>query len=330
MRDRLERPLRDLRISVTDRCNFRCLYCMPNHEAYHFLPQERLLTFEEIVAVARIVCDLGVTKLRVTGGEPLLRRDLPVLIEKLASIPGIRSIAMTTNGYFLPDKLQSLKDAGLDRITISLNAMDKDILAEMNGRFIDHRRIFDAIDRAADMGFPIKINTMIKKGVNEGEIIAMVDYCREKGHIVRFIEYMDVGTLNSWKMDHVFPSNEVVALIGHSYPCQVIEPNYKGEVATRYRFLDGKGEFGVISSVTNPFCRNCARARLSATGTIYTCLFGNEGHQLKPLFQEPDPEAKLAQVIRNIWTSRTDRYSEIRSGARLDKTEKVEMYAIGG
>nr|VFK63328.1 MAG: cyclic pyranopterin phosphate synthase [Candidatus Kentron sp. TC] len=334
MRDRLERPLKDLRISVTDRCNFRCLHCMPNENTYRFLPHEKLLTFEEIATIARIACDLGVNKLRITGGEPLLRKDLPTLIEKLASITttgtGIESIAMTTNGYFLAEKARSLKDAGLDRITISLNARDKDMLAKMNGGFFEHKRIFNAIDLAADIGFPIKINTVIRKGLNEGEIIPLVEYAREKGHIIRFIEYMDVGTLNDWTMEDVFPSRATVASIGDVYPCEPMQPNYQGEVASRYRFLDGKGEFGVISSVTAPFCRDCVRARLSVTGTLYTCLFSDRGYELKPLFQKSDPESKLARAIEGIWTSRMDRYSEIRSRTRLAGDGKVEMYAIGG
>lgn len=330
MQDCFQRLLRDLRISVTDRCNFRCLYCMPGARKYRFVPHDRLLTFEDITTIARIACDLGVRKLRITGGEPLLRKQLPVLIEQLAGIPGIDAIAMTTNASLLAEKVQSLKDAGLDRITVSLNAMDKDILARMNGQSFDHQRVFDAIDRAAEMGFPIKINTVIRRGMNEGEIIPLARYAREKGHIVRFIEYMDVGTLNDWNMDHVLPSREVVARINDIYPCEAIAPNYQGEVATRYRFLDGKGEFGVISSVTNPFCHNCARARLSVTGVLYTCLFSDRGVDLKPLLQGSNPEAKLTEAIRNTWSLRADRYSEIRSEARRSKSEKVEMYAIGG
>lgn len=330
MRDRFHRPLTDLRISVTDRCNFRCLYCMPNHKAYRFIPHDHLLRFEEIVTIARIARRFGVRKLRITGGEPLLRKQLPVLIEKLASIPGIESIAMTTNACFLAEKAQSLKDAGLGRVTVSLDALDKDLLAKINGHSFDQRLILDAIDRAADIGFPIKINTVIRKGLNEGEIIPLVEYARKKGYIVRFIEYMDVGTLNGWEVDHVFPSEAVVARIHDAYPCQPMEPNYEGEVAARYRFLDGKGEFGVISSVTRPFCHGCVRARLSATGTLYTCLFSDSGHELKPLFQGPDPEARLTETIGNIWRSRADRYSEIRFDARSRKSQKVEMYAIGG
>jgi len=308
---------------------------MPNDRKYQFVPHGNLLTFEEIAAIARVVCHLGVRKLRITGGEPLLRRDLPVLIEKLASITGIESIAMTTNAYFLADKARSLKDAGLDRLTVSLNAMDGNILTRMSGSLSDHLRIFEAINTATDAGFPIKLNAVIKKGLNEDQIIPLAGYARDRGHIIRFIEYMDVGTLNAWNMDHVLPSREVVTRINDTYPCEAVVPNYKGEVATRYRYLDGKGEFGVISSVTNPFCRDCARARLSATGVLYTCLFSDKGHELKPLFQESNPEAKLTETIRNIWISRMDRYSELRSKARLNRddsnrNEKVEMYAIGG
>lgn len=334
--DTLNRPLRDLRISVTDRCNFRCTYCMPAEiygEGYKFLPRADLLTFEEITRIARMLVRLGVTKLRLTGGEPLVRQEIEQLVGMLAQIDGVDDIAMTTNAYFLPQKAQALKDAGLRRVTVSLDTLDDDIFQQMNGRRASVRRVLDGIDAAEKAGLtPIKINAVVQRGVNDHTIADLARYARERGWIVRFIEYMDVGNLNGWRMDHVVPADEIIARVAAEIPLIPIESNYHGEVAQRYGFEDGSGEIGVITSVTRPFCGACTRLRLSPEGSLYTCLFGTHGTNLRDALRAGATDDDLEGIVRGVWGKRADRYSEIRT--KLTEQErrerKVEMYHIGG
>jgi GTP 3',8-cyclase len=333
--DTLKRPLRDLRISVTDRCNFRCTYCMPAEifgENYPYLPHNNLLTYEEIVRVARIMVGLGVVKLRLTGGEPLLRRDVEKLVALLAAIEGVEDLAMTTNAFMLPQKAQALKDAGLKRITVSLDTLDDDLFRQMNGQRSDLQAVLDGIAAAQKAGFgPIKINTVVQRGVNDHTIVDLARYCKDNGHIVRFIEYMDVGNINGWKRDEVVSAEEIVAKIHAAMPIEPIDANYHGEVARRYRYQDGGGEIGLITSVTQPFCGACNRMRLSPEGEFYTCLFGTKGTDLRDPLRNDASDADLEQIIRNIWGQRTDRYSEIRHELNgKDRGGKVEMYHIGG
>lgn len=328
VKDTLGRPLRDLRVSVIDRCNFRCSYCMPDDRTYRFMPTASLLGFDDIVTLVKVFAAFGVTKIRITGGEPLMRKRLPALIESIAAADGIDDIALTTNGFFLAAHAQALKDAGLRRLTVSLDSLDAALFTQLSGGRSDPQRIQDAIDAAAAIGFPIKINAVIKRGVNESQILPLTTYARQRGYIVRFIEFMDVGNLNAWKTEHVVPSKDVVAAIHSVYPCRPATPNAPGEVASRYHFLDGDGEFGVISSVTQPFCRGCTRARVSANGMLYTCLFASQGHDLKAAMSRPDAAAALAEVVRRVWSARADRYSEQRALAHGG--DKVEMYEMGG
>ena len=332
-RDRLGRALRDLRISVTDRCNFHCVYCMPKEvfdADYRFLPHDALLTFEEIARLAWIFRqEFGIEKIRLTGGEPLLRRNLERLIEKLAAIPGI-DLTLTTNGSALAQKAQALKDAGLKRVTVSLDSTDDAIFRAMNDVDFPVAKVLDAIDAAARVGLaPVKINMVVKRGVNDGEIVPMARRFKGSGHIVRFIEYMDVGATNGWRMDDVIPSSEVVRRINDELPLQPVDPNYEGEVAERWRYLDGSGEIGVISSVTQAFCSTCTRLRLSTEGSLYTCLFATQGHDLKALLRGGASDERIAAAIGQVWHERADRYSEIRT-AETAKARKVEMSYIGG
>ena len=335
--DLFGRPLRDLRISVTDRCNFRCPYCMPAEifgEAYEFLPKDEILTFEEISRLASLFVDAGVNKLRITGGEPLLRVDLHKLIAQLAAIPGADDITLTTNGYLLAQQSAQLAEAGLDRITVSLDSLDDEVFKQMNGRGFGTRRVLDGIGRASDAGLdPVKINAVVQKGVNEHTLVDLARHFRGTGHIVRFIEYMDVGNRNGWKLDEVVSASEIVAMIDAEMPLEPAEPNYRGEVASRWRYRDGSGEIGVIASVTQPFCANCTRARLSTDGKLYTCLFATDGVDLRGPMRQGASDAELAGVIAGAWSVRRDRYSEERT--ELTATEaaartKVEMYHIGG
>ncbi|MBL0123561.1 MAG: GTP 3',8-cyclase MoaA [Betaproteobacteria bacterium] len=330
------RHIRDLRISVTDRCNFRCTYCMPkevfdaNHE---FLPHDELLTFEEIVRVAKIAHGLGVEKVRLTGGEPLLRRGIEQLIAMLVeALPGI-DIALTTNGSALKAKARALKDAGLQRITVSLDSLDEKTFRAMNDVDFPVAKVLEAIDAAADTGLgPVKINMVVKRGVNDHEIIDMARHFRGTPHIVRFIEFMDVGATNGWRMDDVIPSAEIVRRIGEAFPLQVVDANYQGEVAERWRYADGAGEIGVISSVTEAFCGTCTRARLSTDGQIFTCLFAEKGYDLKRLLRGGSSDDAIRDALTAIWQHRADRYSEIRTALTNDeaKARKVEMSFIGG
>lgn len=331
--DTLGRPLHDLRISVTDRCNLRCTYCMPEEhfgEKYQFLQRGDLLSFEEIALVARAAAGLGVKKLRITGGEPLLRRDLPVLVRMLRTIPGIEDIALTTNGLLLSQLAQPLRDGGVDRVTVSLDSLDDSALARISGRPIAAAQVLAGIDAARTAGFEgIKVNAVIQRGVNEDQILPMVEHFRGSGVILRFIEFMDVGTLNGWNIDAVVSAAEMRDVIAAHHPLEPASPNYPGEVAARYRYADGAGEIGFITSVTQPFCRDCSRLRLSADGELFTCLFAGQGHALKPMLRAGASVEEIAGRLRAIWTARSDRYSEVRTEATA-RAAKVEMYHIGG
>ena len=330
--DTLERPLRDLRISITDRCNFRCVYCMPKKifgRDHPFLKRKELLSFEEIYHLARVFAALGVKKIRLTGGEPLMRRAVEQLIEMLARIPGLE-LTLTTNGSFLVQKAQALKDAGLRRVTVSLDSLDDDVFAAMNDVDFPVQRVLEGIEAAAAVGLtPVKINMVVKRGVNEKTMLPMARYFHGTGHVLRFIEYMDVGNTNGWLLGDVVPATEIIARIDAEMPLEPLEPNYRGEVSQRWRYRDGGGEIGVITSVTQPFCRDCTRARISAEGSLYTCLFAADGYDLRRLLRSGASDAEISQTIRSIWLSRDDRYSEIRS-SRTTELPKVEMSYIGG
>ena len=332
--DRFNRPLRDLRISVTDRCNFRCVYCMPKEifgTNYPFLQRDEILSFEEIERVARVFARGGVRKLRLTGGEPLVRRNVEELVERLASIPEIEDVAMTTNGSMLsPAKARALKDAGLNRITVSLDSLDDDVFKSMNDVNFPVQRVLAAIDNAIAAGLePVKVDTVVKRGLNDHTIIQLASHFRHTGVIPRFIEFMDVGSTNGWRMEDVVPAREIIDALSGEWALTPAEPNYYGEVADRYRYLDGGGEFGVIASVTQPFCGTCTRARLSADGQLYTCLFGTHGHDFRDLLRSGACDDELFELISSVWTQRADRYSEIRSENTI-YLRKVEMSRIGG
>ena len=335
--DTLGRPIHDLRISVTDRCNFRCTYCMPKEifgKDYAFLPHDQVLSFEEIERAARVFVGLGVAKLRITGGEPLVRRDLPALIRMLAGIRqpdgGELDLTLTTNGSALRALAQPLADAGLRRVTVSLDSLDDAVFGAMNGIEFPVARVLDGIDAAFEAGLaPVKVNMVVRRGINETSVIPMARWARQRGAVLRFIEYMDVGHSNGWRLDEVVPAAELVATIGAVWPVESAEPGYRGEVAGRWRYTDGGGEFGVISSVTQPFCRDCTRARISAEGKLYTCLFAVDGHELRALLRSDATDAELADAIAAIWTRRGDRYSELRSAA-TSTLPKIEMFAMGG
>jgi cyclic pyranopterin phosphate synthase len=328
--DTFGRPLRDLRISVTDRCNFRCVYCMPKEvygREYRFLDRRELLTFEEIARVAGAFVRLGVEKLRITGGEPLVRRDLERLIGQLAEL-GV-DLTMTTNASLLAQKAQALADAGLRRITVSLDSLDDATFRALNDVDFGVDRVLAGIDAAAAAGLPVKVNCVVKRGVNEQEIVPLARYFHGTGHTLRFIEYMDVGHTNGWRLDDVVPAAEVLAAIDAELPLEPVDPAYRGEVARRWRYRDGGGEVGVIASVTQPFCGDCTRARLSAEGKLFTCLFALRGHDLRALIRKGASDAELEEALRGVWNRRGDRYSELRSEA-TDDLEKVEMSYIGG
>jgi GTP 3',8-cyclase len=335
--DTLGRAMRDLRISVTDRCNFRCTYCMPKEifgRDYAFLPREQLLTFEEITRLARVFVALGVEKLRITGGEPLVRRDLPELIAMLASIrrpDGAElDLTLTTNGSALRALAGSLADAGLRRVTVSLDSLDDAVFGAMNGIDFPVERVLDGIDAAIEAGLaPVKINMVVRRGINESSVLPMARWARDTGVILRFIEYMDVGHSNGWRLDEVVPAAELIETVGGAWPIEAAEPSYRGEVAGRWRYLDGGGEFGVISSVSQPFCRDCTRARISAEGTLYTCLFAVEGHDLRALLRSEATVEEITGAIETIWLRRGDRYSELRSAA-TSTLPRIEMFAMGG
>ncbi len=326
------RALTDLRISVTDRCNFRCVYCMPKDvfgRDYEFLPHADLLTFEEITRIAEVFVGLGVRKIRLTGGEPLLRKNLEKLVEMLARL-GELDLTLTTNGALLGKKAKSLRDAGLSRVTVSLDSLDDATFRAMNDVDFPVASVLAGIDAAQAAGLsPLKINMVVKKGMSEESIVPMARHFKGTGHIVRFIEYMDVGATNGWRMDDVVPAAQIVQMIGAELPLEAIDPNYSGEVAQRWRYLDGSGEIGVIASVTQAFCRDCTRARLSTEGKLYTCLFATHGHDLRDLMRGGFTDAQLRNAIATVWGRRADRYSELRT-ANTARAPKVEMSYIGG
>ena len=330
--DRRGRGLRDLRISVTDRCNFRCVYCMPRavfDDNYSFLPRRELLSFEEILRIARLFVDRGVKKIRITGGEPLLRKNIERLIEMLARLDGVE-VTLTTNGVLLPKMARTLKDAGLQRVTVSLDALDDALFRRMNDADYPVAKVLEGIAAAHAVGLgPIKVNMVVKRGTNDGDIEPMAAHFRHSGHILRFIEFMDVGASNGWNMDEVLPSQDIITRIGRLYPLQAVDPNYSGEVAERWRYQDGGGEIGVISSVTQAFCATCTRIRLSTEGKLYTCLFAQHGHDLRSLLRAGADDAAVDAAIAQLWQNRDDRYSEIRT-AETAARKKIEMSYIGG
>jgi cyclic pyranopterin phosphate synthase len=331
--DRLNRRFRDLRISVTDRCNFRCTYCMPAEiygERYEFLPKADLLTFEEISRLTKVLVRLGASKVRLTGGEPLVRNQIETLVALLARIEGVRDLTMTTNAYLLPQKAQPLKDAGLQRITISLDSLDDEVFQRMNGRGFGTGKVLQGIDAADRAGLsPIKINAVVQRGVNDHTMVDLARYFKDRGHTVRFIEYMDVGNRNGWRLDHVVPAGEIVEMIDAEMPLEPVESNYDGEVARRYRYRDGSGEIGVIASVSKPFCGDCTRLRLSPEGSIYTCLFASVGTDLRGPLRDGATDEEIETLVSRVWGAREDRYSEERT-SMTEARDKVEMYYIGG
>ena len=334
--DRLARPIHDLRISVTDKCNFRCPYCMPADrygDDYRFLTRRDLLTFEEIAQLARAFERLGVRKLRLTGGEPLLRKELPVLVEMLSAIHGVEDLALTTNGVLLKQHANALRRAGLHRVTVSLDSLDEAIFRDMSGQSGGPAAVLEAITAAAEAGLrPLKINVVVKRGLNEHTVIDTAERFRGTGHVVRFIEYMDVGNCNDWRKEDVVPSREVLDRISSRFPLVPVDGNYPGEVARRYRYVDGAGEVGFISSVSSPFCGSCTRGRLSADGKLFLCLFASDGVDLRGPLREGANETELAELIGQVWRGRDDRYSELRRSAENGQSvaRKVEMYHIGG
>jgi len=331
--DTFGRPLKDLRISVTDRCNFRCTYCMPAEiygERYEFLPKADLLTFEEISRLTRMLVRHGAAKVRITGGEPLVRAEIEILIASLSQIDGVADLTLTTNAYLMEQKAQLLKDAGLQRVTISLDSLDDEVFRRMNGRGFGTAKVLQGIDAAEKAGLtPIKINAVVQKGVNDHTVVELARYFKDRGHIVRFIEYMDVGNRNGWRLDHVVPADEIVSMIDAEMPLEPFERSYRGEVAMRYRYRDGGGEIGVIASVTQPFCGDCTRLRLSPEGSVYTCLFASKGTDLRGPLRSGATDEELAAIIAGMWGARDDRYSEERS-SMTEPQHKVEMYHIGG
>jgi cyclic pyranopterin phosphate synthase len=332
--DKLARPVRDLRISVTDRCNFRCVYCMPKEvfgKQFEFLRREQLLTFEEIERLTRTFAGMGVEKLRITGGEPLVRRGVDQLVARLAPLPGINDVTLTTNGALLARMAPKLADAGLNRVTVSLDSLDDATFRAMNDVDFPVADVLEGIEAALATGLtPVKVNMVVKRGMNDGDVLAMAERFRGTGVILRFIEYMDVGATNGWRLDDVVPSAEIVNTIDSRWPLEPVDPAYRGEVAARYRYRDGEGEVGLISSVTQPFCHDCTRARLSAEGKLYTCLFATRGHDLRALVRSELSDAELDEKLRALWRVRDDRYSELRTQGTPVDLPKVEMSHIGG
>ena len=331
--DKLGRPIRDLRISVTDRCNFRCTYCMPKEifgNDYAFLPKDQLLSFEEIERFAKIFAGLGVKKLRLTGGEPLMRRDLPDLVAKLMAIEGIEDIGLTTNGVLLRQYAQLLYDAGLRRLNTSLDALDPEIFGEINGRGIEPDFILSNIDYAQKIGFEIKVNMVVQKGVNESEIVPMAAYFKERGIMLRYIEFMDVGNDNGWSFEKVVTKKEIHDLLQEAFDIEPTEQHYYGEVAKRYRYLDNGAEVGFITSVSESFCSTCTRARLSSDGKLFTCLFASEGFDLRELIRDGLTDEELYDVVSSVWERRTDRYSDERTEQTAKNRKKIGMSYIGG
>ena len=334
--DKMHRPMRDLRVSVTDRCNFRCPYCMPAEvygDRYQFLPKPQVLAFEEIARLVGLFAQLGVNKVRLTGGEPLVRADLDRLVDMLSHIDGVDDLTLTTNGYLLARQVQGLKDAGLRRITVSLDSLDEDVFRKMNGRGYGTERVLRGIQRADQVGLsPIKINCVVQRGVNDHTIVDVARHFRGTGHIVRYIEYMDVGNINGWDQSQVVGASEIVDAINAEFPVEPVDANYRGEVAKRYRYLDGEGEIGIIASVSQPFCGDCTRARLSTDGKLFTCLFAGQGKDLREPLRAGATDQEMLDLISGVWGARVDRYSEERSdlAAAGGPRRKIEMYQIGG
>ncbi|MEH0976776.1 GTP 3',8-cyclase MoaA [Bacillus mobilis] len=332
--DKLQRPLKDLRISVTDRCNFRCRYCMPEEifgPDYSFLSDDKILSFDEIERITRVFVSLGVRKLRITGGEPLLRRGLPQLIERLNKIDGVEDIGLTTNGSLLKRFASDLYKAGLSRVTVSLDSLEEDRFFYLNGNRSKVQRVLEGIQAAAEVGMKIKINMVVQKGKNEQDILQMAQYFKENKHILRFIEYMDVGNYNGWELKEVVSKQEIVDAIHQVMPLERIEANYAGEVATRYRYIGSDEEMGIISSVTDSFCSSCTRARISAEGKLYTCLFASKGNDLRELLRSGYTDDEITDIVRDIWNNREDRYSDERlSHTGKKRVPKIEMSHIGG
>lgn len=333
MRDRLSRPLRDLRISVTDRCNFRCPYCMPRElfgPDHAFLPRSELLTYDEISRVVAAFASVGVTKVRLTGGEPLLRRDLAVLVGLVAATPGVGDIALTTNGSLLAAQADALRTAGLRRVTVSLDSLDPDVFQEMADTKIKLDAVLEGIAAAREVGLgPVKLNTVLRRGVNDDGLLDLVDYAREGGHVLRVIEYMDVGSTNGWLPDQVVPAAEVLARVAAVHPLEPVGRVSPGDVAETYRYLDGRGELGLITSVTKPFCTDCTRARLTAVGELYTCLFASSGTDLRAVLRGGADDEQLREAVSGRWRARDDRYSELR-GLVPAAGPKAEMSFLGG
>ncbi|MGD6941322.1 GTP 3',8-cyclase MoaA [Cytobacillus gottheilii] len=333
IKDQLKRPLRDLRISVIDRCNFRCTYCMPADifgPDFAFLPRSELLTYEEIDRLARIFVDLGVEKIRLTGGEPLMRKDLPVLVGMLSKIEGLNDIGLTTNAVLLPKYAESLKNAGLKRVNISLDSLKDELFGEINGRGVGIKPVLKGITSAKEAGLGVKINMVVKKGLNDEEIVPMAKFCKEEGLQLRFIEYMDVGSTNGWKMDDVVTKQEIYNLLSEHFLLDPVDPDYFGEVAKRYRYKDKNVDVGFITSVSESFCSSCTRSRLSANGQIFTCLFNGNGHDLKEFMRAGASDEEIRQRIISIWDGRKDRYSDERTAETAANRKKIEMSYIGG
>ncbi|RZT21663.1 GTP 3',8-cyclase MoaA [Fictibacillus sp. BK138] len=331
--DQWQRPLRDLRISVTDQCNFRCTYCMPKEifgTDYPFLTNEELLSFDEIVRIATQFAHAGVEKIRITGGEPLLRKGLPDLLKRLRSIEGIKDIALTTNGVLLPKLAVELKDAGMDRVTVSLDTLDDQLFGHINGRGVGVQPILKGIEAAHQAGLKVKINMMVKKGINDREILPMARYFKNTPYVLRFIEYMDVGTSNGWNWDDVVTKDQILKVIGDELPLEPVSGHYYGEVAKRYQYKDGKGEIGIISSISDAFCSTCTRARLSADGKVYTCLFASSGTDFKHFIRDGVPDHEIYERVVNTWGNRKDRYSDERREKNAEERKKIEMSYIGG
>ena len=332
--DKLDRPLKDLRISVTDRCNFRCRYCMPEEifgRDYSFLSNDKILSFDEIERITRIFVSLGVRKLRITGGEPLLRKDLPELIQRLNEIEGVEDIGLTTNGSLLKKFAPDLYKAGLSRVTVSLDSLNEERFSYLNGNRSKVKTVLTGIQAAAEVGMKIKMNMVVQKGKNEQDVVQMAEYFKENKHILRFIEYMDVGNYNGWELGEVVSKQEILKMINEVMPLERIEANYPGEVATRYRYMGSNEEIGIISSVTDSFCSSCTRARISAEGKLYTCLFASKGNDLKELLRSGYTDEEITDIIRDIWNNRSDRYSDERLSNTNNKTmPKIEMSHIGG
>lgn len=333
IKDKLNRPLRDLRISVIDRCNFRCQYCMPADQFgsdFEFLPRSSLLTYEEIERVAEIFVKLGVEKIRLTGGEPLLRRDLPILVEKLSAIDGLSDLALTTNGVLLPKLAQNLKEAGLKRVNISLDSLDDQLFGKINGRGVGTGPVLEGIEAAKQAGLGIKINMVVKRGLNDTEIIPMAEFCKNNGLELRYIEFMDVGSTNGWKMDDVVTKRQIYELLKEHFEMDPVDPAYYGEVAKLYRYKDKDVNVGFITSVSESFCSSCTRARLSANGQIFTCLFNGNGHDIRNVMRNGATDEQLTERITSIWNGRADRYSDERTAETNKNRKKIEMSYIGG